>query len=279
MIRESKGRAIGSLALCAFLWSSSGILIKLVDWDPFAIAGARSLVGFITMALLTRRVRFSLSPDKLLAALFYSATMILFVIANKLTASANAIVLQYTEPVFIIIFSRWLLGSEKTTPLDWLAIAGVFCGMILFFLDGLSLSGNTGNVLALLSGVTFALSTIFMRRQKDGTPADSFMLSHIITFLAAIPFMFSAGPPSATGTLGIVLLGVFQIGIPSILYGWGIAGVTAVSAALITMVEPVMNPVWVALFLGEFPRPSAIAGGAIILFFVTLRTVLKARKV
>lgn len=270
---------MASLIICACLWSSAGILIKLVSWDPFAIAGMRSLVGFLTMLVFIRKPKFTFSLNQVMAALGYSATMILFVFANKLTTSANAVLLQYTEPVFIVLLGRYLLRDEKTTPLDWLAIAGVLAGMVLFFLDDLSFDGNLGNLLAILSGVSFALTAIFMRRQKKEQPAESFMLAHLITFAISIPFMFLAGPPSATSMTGLVLLGVFQMGIPSILYSRGVAGVTAISTALITMLEPVLNPVWVALFLKEYPSPRALSGGLVILFFVTLRTVLKARKI
>lgn len=277
--RETRGMAIASLILCAFMWSSGGILIKLVSWDPFAIAGGRSLVGFLTMLAFTGRPRFTLSFNQIMAALAYSATMILFVFANKMTTSANAVLLQYTEPVFIVLLGRWLLREEKTTLVDWLVIAGVSGGMILFFLDDLSFNANAGNILAVLSGVTFALSAIFMRRQKDERPADSFMLAHLLTFTVSIPFIFHAGVPSTKSLAGLVLLGVFQMGIPSILYGRGVAGVSAISTALITMIEPVLNPFWVALFIHEYPTPHALLGGAIILACVTARTVFKVQKI
>lgn len=279
MIRESKGASATALILCAILWSSGGILIKMVNWDPFAIAGMRSLVGVLTMFVFVRKPRFTFSFDQIMAALSYSATMILFILANKMTTSANAVLLQYTEPVFIVILGRWLLTDEKTTFVDWLSIAGVLVGMVLFFLDDLSFTANAGNILAVISGLTFALTAIFMRRQKSARSSDSFMLAHILTFAISIPFIVRSGPPSASGMVGLALLGVFQMGIPSILYGFGMAGVSAISAAILTMLEPALNPVWVALFVGEIPSARAILGGCIILACVTLRTVLKARKI
>lgn len=278
MIRESKGTAIASLVLCAFLWSSAGVLIKLVDLHPFAIAGFRSIVGFAVMRVFIRKPRFTFSFDQVMAAVSYSATMILFILANKITTSANAVLLQYTEPVFIVLLGRYLLPGEKTSPLDWLVIAGVLGGMVLFFFDELDVRANAGNALAVLSGITFALTAIFMRRQKDGRPADSFMLAHLLTFVITLPFIIGGGIPSPVSIGGLALLGVFQMGIPSILYSKGLAGVTAISAALITMLEPVLNPVWVALCIGEYPSPRSIAGGAIILGCVTVRTVIKARQ-
>ena len=278
MVRDSKGTAIASLVLCSVLWSTAGFLVRMVSWDPFAIAGVRSLVGLLVMLVVLRKPRFTFSFDQIMAAVMYSLTMILFITANKLTTSANAVLLQYTEPVFIVILGRWLLGDERSGLVDWLAVAGVLAGMTLFFFDDLSFSGNLGNMLAVLSGLTFALTAIFMRRQKNGRPTDSFMLAHLITFAVSVPFILRSGIPTVTGMTGLVLLGVFQMGIPSLLYGRGVRGVSAISCALVTMIEPIMNPVWVAVFLGEMPSPRAILGGCLILACVLARTVLKARK-
>lgn len=279
MMRETRGSAIGSLILCAALWSTAGILIKLVQWDAFAIAGGRSLFGFVTMLILLKRPKFTFSANQILAAFSYSATMILFVTANKLTTSANAVLLQYVEPVYIILLGLWLLPDEKVTRFDWFAVAAVLGGMVLFFFDDLAPGSALGNALAIASGVTFAMTAVFMRRQQNERPADSFMLAHLITFAVSLPFMIRSGPPDGAGLLGLALLGVFQMGIPSILYSRGICGVSAVSCSLITMIEPVMNPVWVALFWGELPGTRAVAGGAIILGAIAARTVLKARRI
>ncbi|HNQ97505.1 MAG TPA: DMT family transporter [Treponemataceae bacterium] len=279
MIRETKGTAIASLVLCALLWSSAGVLVKLVSWDSFAIAGIRSLVGLLTMSLFLGLPRLTFDRNQLFAAFFYSLTMILFVYANKMTSAANAVLLQYTSPVYLIILGRWLLSSEKAMLADWVTVVGVFCGMILFFLDDISLGSNIGNVLAVLSGVSFALTMIFMRRQKDGRPADSFMLAHALTFVVSLPFIIRGGVPSSISILGLVLLGVFQIGFSSILFGRGIRGVTAIESSIITMIEPAFNPVWVLIFIGERPSLRSLAGGAIILVCVTGRTVLKSRKI
>ena len=213
MMRETRGSAIGSLVLCAALWSTAGILIKLVQWDAFAIAGGRSLFGFVTMLILLKRPKFTFSANQILAAFSYSATMILFVTANKLTTSANAVLLQYVEPVYIILLGLWLLPDEKVTRFDWFAVAAVLGGMVLFFFDDLAPGSALGNALAIASGVTFAMTAVFMRRQQNERPADSFMLAHLITFAVSLPFMIRSGPPDGAGLLGLALLGVFQMGI------------------------------------------------------------------
>ncbi len=278
-----------ALLLCAFLWSTGGLLIKLVSWNPFAIAGIRSLLGAITITLALKRLPVVFvrntngsinrrdTIDRILAGFFYSATMILFVVATKMTTAANAILLQYTNPLYIIILGPFLL-HEKNDWIDYASVIGVMCGMVLFLADGLSGGNLLGNIIALSSGVTFGLSTIFMRRQKDGHPEDSFTLSHILTFIITLPFLFDGGNPGIKGSIGLLLLGVMQIGLPSILYARGITRVTAISAVLITMLEPLMNPLWVLLFYGEKPSVSTLTGGLLILLVIFVRVVLKNAK-
>jgi drug/metabolite transporter (DMT)-like permease len=264
-----------ALLLTGVLWSSGGFLIKLVSWNPVAIAGARSLIAAALIAVVGGIPKLTWSRSQVAAGVFYAATMILFVTANKLTTSANAILLQSSSPVFVAIFASLLLG-EKTRKSDWLVIAAVMAGMVLFFMDELTLSGMWGNLVAVGSGVTLALYLVFMRMQKDGSPIGSVFLAHIMTAVVAIPFAFSNGMPTATGWLGILLLGVFQNGISSILLAYGVKHVTAVSTVLISLIEPVLNPVWVFLLLGEAPSRNAAIGGLIILAVVTVRSVLVA---
>ncbi len=282
-----------ALFLCAFLWSTGGILIKFTEWNAFAIAGGRSIIGAATMILVLRRFPVILSKkadgtidkkqsiDKLVATLTYSATMILFVFANKYTTAANAILLQYTNVLYVIALGPLFLG-EKNEWIDYVAGFGILGGMALLVSDGFSAASIDstsllGIVLALISGLMFAFSTIFLRRQKDGNPEDSFTLSNIVTFLVALPFMFSAGVPSLQSVGGLFLLGIFQIGIPAIFYSMGITRVTAISAVLITMLEPVMNPIWVFLFYREIPSRNTILGGITILGFLFFRSYIKSR--
>lgn len=264
-----------ALLLTGVLWSSGGFLIKLVTWNPVAIAGARSLVAAVLIATAGGFPKLTWSRPQIAAAVFYAATMILFVTANKLTTSANAILLQSTAPVFVAIFASLLLG-EKTRRSDWLVIAAVMAGMVLFFMDELSLSGMWGNLIAVASGVTLALYLVFMRMQKDGSPIGSVFLAHVLTAVIAIPFVVTNELPTAIGWTGILLLGVFQNGISSILLAYGVKHVTAVSTVLISLIEPVLNPVWVFLLLGEAPSRNAVIGGLIILAVVTVRSVLAA---
>jgi len=267
---EKRSRAILYLVLTAILWSLGGVLIKSVKWNPVAIAGARSAIASLVMLAYIRRPRFTWSRAQILAAIFYAGTVILFVTANKLTTAANAILLQYGAPVYVAIFGSIIL-KEKTTTADWITISLVILGMFLFFLDELRPGDLSGNIIAILSGITFALYIVFMRKQKDESPIESTLLGNILTVIIGLPFMLSSSPETRSSWIGILLLGTIQLGISYILYSIAIKDVTALEAILIPIIEPVLNPVWVFLAMGETPGRWAFVGGAIILASVTLR--------
>jgi drug/metabolite transporter (DMT)-like permease len=273
---NQRAKGIAALAACAVLWSCSGILIKFVSWHPLAIAGGRSVIAAILMlSFLGRKPRFSLEPKLLLGGALYSATMLLFVAANKLTTSANAILLQYSCPAWTALGAAIVL-KERPRPLD-MAFAGLTIGaMALFFLDKLSSGGALGNILAALSGVSFGFSFVFMRGQEKGTQEESLILSHAITFAVSIPFMVMSGPPAgASSWMAISAMGVFQIGIASILFSYGLKRVGALESVLTTSLEPILNPVWVFVWNGEKPGIWAIVGGTLIILMVSVRPFLR----
>lgn len=243
----------------------------MVNWNPVAIAGSRSAIAALAMLAIIRRPRFTWSFAQIGGAVAYAATVILFVTANKLTTAANAILLQYTAPIYVALFGAWFLG-ERASWLDWATLAAVLGGMVLFFLDKLSVAGMLGNVVAIASGVALAGLALFLRKQKDGSPMESILLGNALTALIGLPFMLKSSPGSA-GWLGIVLLGVFQLGLPYVLYALAIKHVTAIEAVLIPVIEPILNPLWVFLVVGEAPGTLALAGGAVVLVAVTFRCV------
>jgi drug/metabolite transporter (DMT)-like permease len=279
--RADSKRAAGlvAVALCAVLWSTGGLFIKIVPWDPIVISGTRSLIAGIVLLIYLRRPRFTWSAAQIFCALAYAATMISFVFSNKLTTAANAILLQYTAPVYAAFLGAILLG-ERTHWFDWATIAVVLLGMALFFMDKLSVGGMGGNILSVASGVFFAFAIVLLRKQKDGSPLESILLSHALTFLIALPFMIAQLPgalkaPGAPLAIGAAsFLGIFQVGISSILLSYGVRHVSALQSMLTAIIEPILNPIWVFLLLGEKPSPMALVGGAIILAAVTARSVL-----
>lgn len=273
---KERNQAILFLVGAATLWSLGGLLIKSVTWNPLAIAGTRSGIAALVMLLFQRKLHFTWSKTQIAGALAYAGTVILFVTANKLTTAANAILLQYTAPVYTAWLSAWLL-KEKTSKLDWLTIAVVLSGMGLFFVDKLSIGNISGNICAIFSGITFGLTAVLLRKQKDGSPLESIILGNILTALIGLPFILHSAPEPSSW-LPLVILGIFQLGISYVLYALAIRYVTALEAILIPIIEPILNPIWVFLVMGEITGPWALIGGIIVLVSVTGRCVIVALK-
>ncbi len=279
MRNAEHARAVGLMAAAALCWSLGGLLIKSVAWPPLAVAGGRGFIAAAFLAVFAPRFRFTWSAAQIGGAVAYAATTILFVTATKLTTAANAILLQYTAPVWIALFGAWFLG-ERATRRDWLTIAIVFGGMGLFFCDDLRLAGFAGNLIALASGVAFAAMTLLLRKQKDTSAEESIFLGNLLAGVVGLPFMFSARTfPSVRGWIALALLGVVQLGVSYLLYARAIRHITALEAVLIPVIEPILNPVWVLLALGERPGPLSLLGGVIVLSAVTARMVHGLRPV
>lgn len=267
-----------TLAGTALLWSTSGMFIKLISWQPFAIAGGRSLIASVVILLFIRKPKLNFSFYQVAAALANAATMLLFVVANKYTTAANAILLQYTCPVITVLLAALIL-KEKTRLEHWVAVFFVMLGMIIIFLDKLGGGQIVGNILALSSAFTFSLVFIFMRKLKDGSPLESFLLSHWITAAIGLSTIFFFPRPVFTlqSVGAITAMGVFQLGFSSVLFSYGIKHISAISANLIAVIEPVFNPVWVLIVVGEIPTINSIIGGGIIVVAVTWASIISAR--
>lgn len=269
-----KSRAILLLILTAILWSFGGLLIKWIQWNPLAIAGARSGIAALVMLIGLGRPKFRSSLPLWGGAVAYMLTVISFVVATKWTTAANAILLQYTAPIYVALLSRWFLG-EHSHWIDWLTIGTTIAGMSLFFIHTLTLQGMWGNLSAILSGLSFAWLALLLRKQKDANPIASVILGNLLAALVAIPFYFPL-PVSLASWAGLLLLGVFQIGLSYILYAIAIRHVTAIEATLIPIIEPILNPIWVSIFIGEVPGHLEILGGLIVLGAMTIRTIMMA---
>ncbi len=269
-------RAVCLLAVAALFWSSGGLLIKLVPWPPLAVAGGRGAVAGIFLLLTIRGLRFSFSRAQVVGAIAYAGCTVAFCTATKLTTAANAILLQYTAPVWVALLSAWLL-NERASRADWLTIAAVLGGMTLFFADSLDWSAVLGNSVAVLAGVFFAAMTIALRKQKDTSAAESIILGNALACLIGLPWMVRAPALDAAGWGALIALGVVQLGVSYWLYVRAIKHVTALEAVLIPVIEPILNPVWVLLTLGEKPTALALVGGAIVLGAVTWRAAASIR--
>ena len=261
------------MVITAMMWSLGGIFIKLISWSPFLIAGVRSAISgsIMAMYMAATHTRFKLNTYSLLAGVGLGFSATLFTIANKLTTAANAIVLQYTAPIFILIISA-LFFKQKLAKQDVLVVCITMAGMVLFFLDQLSPGNMLGNIFGILAGVFLAQMFVMVGRggDDDSTRMSGILIAHMITLLIGLPLGI-AMTDSVAGIeiLYVIILGVFQLGIPYVLYGIASRDCSPLACSLIGMLEPLLNPVWVAIFIGEMPGPFALAGAVIIIATVS----------
>ena len=264
------------LVIAALLWSLGGLFIKLVDLNPIIIAGIRSLGAAIVFLFYIKKPKWYWGKYFIAGIISYSLMVILYVAAIRLTTAANAIFLQFTAPLWVIIFGYFIL-KEMVTKFDILAILFIFLGMGLFFVDELSFYGFWGNIIALISGVCFALVTVLIRKEKNFA-FEIVLFGNAITALICFPFILEGfGNSSYIDLLIIFALGIFQLGIPYLLYTKALKYVKAIDAILTGMIEPVLNPLWVFLFLGEVMGEWAFIGGSMVLIGSLGRAYFKQR--
>jgi len=278
-------RALVLLALCGVFWSTAGVLIKLVDWNVAAIWAARSAIAAAALWAVRRPSWRGISRYEWGAACSLAATTGLFILANKLTTAANAILIQYSAPIWVALFGQWFLG-ERARRIDWLTIIAVLGGITLFFLEHLTLDHVAGNLVALAAGVAFAGNAMFFRKVAiSGTaelptdPLRPMLLGNLIGAALGAPFFFVGHGPGVTGWAALAALGLFQQAAAYLCYAWAIRHATALEAMLIPVIEPILSPIWVALAFGERPGPWALVGGVIVVGAVTARASVGRRKV
>lgn len=257
------------MALCAGLWSIAGIFIKWISWHPLQIAGGRSILsGLVLLAFMkaTGR-RFIVNKYSLLAGIGLSGSCISFVIANKLTTAANAIVLQYTAPIFILLMSALFLKAPlKGRDIGVVLFTGI--GIALFFFDELSPGSLTGNLLGILAGIFLALMfvSVGLAAEDDSVRMSGILLAHFFTAVIGSGSLFFADFSTTwQEVLFVVILGIFQLGIPYVLYALASRHCSPLACSLIGTLEPLLNPVWVLLFYGEVPGRAALVGAVIVL--------------
>lgn len=273
-------RALMLLALCGVLWSTAGGLIKLVDWHPGAIWSARSAIAAALLYAVRRPSFVGIRRTEWLAALALASTTGLFIVANKLTTAANAILIQYSAPVWVALLGRWFLG-ERTTRLDWTTIVLVLGGIALFFVEQLTVDHVVGNLVALAAGVCFAFNSLTMRRvAMHGDridPLRPLLLGNLLGAVAGFPFWFAAPLPGVTAWGALVALGLLQQGAAYLCYAAAVRHASAMDLILVPVIEPILSPIWVAIFFAEWPGPAALVGGAIVVGAVTMRALLARR--
>lgn len=245
------------------------MLIKQSSLGALAIVGGRSAIAAIVLWLFIRRPHWTWSLPQVGGAIAYLVMVVLFVQSTQLTSAANAILLQYTAPIWVAIFSYWFLG-ERLRTMDYIATAAILVGMALFFADALTPAGLLGNVLAVLAGVALAWMTLFMRKQKDTSSLETVLLGNLLAAAVGLPFLMTAQvQPGDWAIIGF--LGVFQLGLPFVLYAHAIRSLSAIEAILISCLEPILNPILVFIVIGERPGPMALLGGVVVMIAVLAR--------
>ena len=266
--------------LAALLWSTGGLFIKATSLSAYELSFYRSLLAALTVAFFTRHEGFRLNTVSLLASLLYAALLLLFVVATKLTTAANAIFLQYTAPIYVLLLEP-LFYRERFRLDDLVTVTICLAGMSLFFVGKLRPEDVAGNLAALASGLCFAFYFLLLRhpRAQDVNRASSVIYGNLLVVLITAQVGLAALPRiSATDAGSVVFLGVFQIGVAYTFFTLGMArGVRSLDAGIAGYIEPVLNPVWVFLVLGERPSAWALVGGCIIIAAVFTHTVRGAR--
>ncbi len=273
-------RSVLFVFLSAVLFATGGLLFKIIPWDAMAISSARSLIAgtAILSYLLIRKHRFVINKNVLITAFSISLTNTLYALANKLTTAGNTIVLQFSMPVFVILIMMFFF-KKRPSKLEIITCILVFAGIVFFFIDSLSAGNMTGNLLALLSGITYACFFVFNSRE-DSEPFTAIVLSYVLAILMGLPALcktdFAAAAPGVWAA--ILALGLLQQALGHILFAAGIKETSAVTASLISGIEPVLNPILVAIFYHELLTPLSFIGAAVVLVSIITYNYLTAKK-
>lgn len=277
-----RARAVIALAVVGVLWSTAGALIMAVEWPPAAIWGLRSAIAALALGAIARPSLRGLTGAEWASAAALAITTGLFILANKWTTPANAILIQYAAPAWAAIMAAVFL-REPARAIDGVTIVLALAGVALFFLDELSFAHQRGNAVALIAGVTFAANVVLLRHiaRRPGGGSSSALramwLGQALAAVVALPWVVTAPALPATGWAAMLALGLVQQTATTLLYAWAIRRVTAVEGLLLPIVEPILSPVWVGLAFAVWPGPMALVGGAIVVAAVTLRGWVAAR--
>jgi drug/metabolite transporter (DMT)-like permease len=281
--RDAHRAGIGAVVVAALLLSTGGLFIKAVDLDAYGISMWRSLLAGVTIWIILRPTLRRPSAAMAGIAASYAGMLFFLVVATRLTTAANAIFLQFTAPLYVAVLAGVFL-KERPTQLDLVTLAVTFVGMALFFVGRLETDALTGNLFGIAAGLCFGCMLVLFR--APGVEADDRVSAVVIGNLGLaallLPVNVARGEgevftPGFADAAGLAFMGFLQIGLGYIAMTYGIARVVALEASLINMIEPVLNPVWVFIFLGENPGGWAVLGGAIIVVAVAVRIMLSER--
>lgn len=273
-----KNMGVVCVFLAAVLYSIGGLCIKLIPWNGMSINGGRNMVALVVIGayLLLTHHKLRLNRWVLLGAISVCGTNVLFCLANKLTTAANTIVLQFTAPIFVILLAA-VFWHKRPQRLDLAACTVVLLGVVCFFVDSLEMGGMLGNCLALLAGLSYA-GVFLLNDLPDADPISSVFWGDVCSVLFGLPFLLRETEFTAPALTSLVILGAFQVGLAYILMCIGLKTTPAVTASLISGIEPVLNPLLVAVFYQEQVGPLALLGAVIVVGAVIVYNLKKARQ-
>jgi len=275
--KRTRQRGVLFVFIAAVLYSIGGLCIKVIPWNGMSINSARNIVSVLVVGgyLLLTRHKLRFNRFIALGALCVCGTNVLFSLANKMTTAANTIVLQFTAPIFVILLSI-MFWKRKPKKLDVITCLIVLAGVLCFFIDGLEMGGMVGNVLALLSGLSYA-GVFLLNDMPDSDPICSVFWGDVASVIVGFPFLLQETEFTAIAVGSVIILGAFQVGLAYILMCIGLRTTPAVTASLISGIEPILNPILVAVFYGEPVGSMALVGAVIVIGSVIIYNVLKAK--
>jgi drug/metabolite transporter (DMT)-like permease len=264
----NRGRLL--ILLAALFWSLAGVFIKFLDLHPLTIVFYRSLFASFVFVPFLKSSEFRFNTTAVVSVISYTAAITAFVSANKLTTAANAIVLQYTAPVWVYLFSRLVLG-EKISPPNAFALAVSMAGVGFISFDSAGKPEMSGVLLALLSGVLFAIYMVNLQRMKEFSATYVTWMNNLFCAVLLLPFVETPLSLSIDQLCIVAVMGAVQLGLPYFLFSKALQAISLQEAALIALIEPVLNPLWVAVTVGEIPSFATLVGGAMILMALAVR--------
>ena len=262
--------------IAGLLWSTGGLLIKLISLTAMQLAFFRCFIAAITFGSLFRKKILLVNKLTFINSVFYAAILITFVIATKKTTAANAIFLQSTAPIYVLIFEP-IFNKTKYERINVITVAVCMVGMLLFFVGKIEPGHLEGNIIALISGLAFASFFLGMKKNDPKFQNSSIFYGNVLVAIISIPFLFSLETLKTDDFLMVTFLGVFQIAFAYAFFSAGLKRIFAVEASIISMIEPVLNPVWVFIGYDEIPSVTGIIGGIIILTSITVRSLIAGK--
>ncbi|MBS1518579.1 MAG: EamA family transporter [Bacteroidetes bacterium] len=268
------------ISFCALLWSSGGLFIKVLSLDAYQISFYRSLIAAVTILIISvfnkTNLKFEFNLISVLCSLMYSFILVLFVVATKLTTAANAIFLQFTAPIYLLLLEPVFLKT-KFDRKNLTALIFCIAGMSLFFFGKLDLTSIKGNLTAIGSGISFALFTLFLKWKKQIHKSEStiiyIIVGNLLVCILCLPMVYDKLIVEFSQAMILIYMGVFQIGISYIIFNEGVKYISATESMIIAMLEAILNPIWVFIGVGEVPTVYSIAGSVVILLTIVWRNL------